>query len=478
MSSTRVSLLFSFVEKYVLVLLSLAGGMIISRLLTPAQAGIYSLAAVLLGVAQVLRDFGVGQYLVQEQELNDAKLRAVLGASFLFAWPLAALIALSGVPLARFYREPALAPLLQLLAVNFVLLPFSSVILPMLRRQMRFGAICAINLSHGLCGVLVSVTLAWHGFGFMSMAWGSVAATSAALLLSVWLSPPEMPWLPARAGIGEVIVFGAYAAGGNLIDEAGAAAPDLVIGKMAGMDAVGIFSKALAVLAVFHKAVTNAVTPVVYPLYAEHVRGGDDVRDIYLRTVSYMTAFAWPFFASVAVMALPILRLLYGEQWDAAAPLIRIMCFSSAIYSMSSMSRYFLCAIGQVRAQARLDGMTVMLRIVLLVVAAPFGLSAVAWAIVGATLFRVTITMRCLTRLGGIGVAQVAQASSKGLMLTAISVLAPASALTLSPDSPAIATMAGAASVLLWLAGIVLVRHPLIDELDLARRKLAAALSH
>jgi O-antigen/teichoic acid export membrane protein len=478
MSTTRVSLLFSFVEKYVLVLLSLAGGMIISRLLTPTEAGTYAVAAVLLGVAQVLRDFGAGQYLVQERELTDAKLRAVLGASFLFAWPLAALIALLGYPLARFYREPSLAPLLQLLAVNFVLLPFSSVILPMLRREMRFGAICAINLTHGLCSVLVSVTLAWHGFGFMSMAWGSVAATSAALLLSWWLSPPKLPWLPARAGIGQVIVFGAYATGGNLIDEAGAAAPDLVIGKMIGMDAVGIFGKAIAVLAVFHKAITNAVTPVVYPLYAAHVRGGGDARDAYLRTVSYMTAFAWPFFACVAVMALPILRLLYGEQWDAAAPLIRIMCFSSALYSISCMSRYFLVAIGQAAPQARLDGMTVMLRIALLILAAPFGLSAVAWAIVGATVFRVTFTMRCLTRLGGISIAQVAAASFKGLLLTGLAVLAPLSVLALSPDSPALAVVAGIASVLLWLAGIVLVRHPLIDELDLARRKLAAALSH
>jgi O-antigen/teichoic acid export membrane protein len=244
------------------------------------------------------------------------------------------------------------------------------------------------------------------------------------------------------------------------------------------MDAVGIFGKALAVLAVFHKAITNAVTPVVYPLYAAHVRGGDDVRDVYLRTVSYMTAFACPFFACVAVLALPILRLLYGAQWDAAAPLIRIMCFSSAIYSMSSMSRYFLVAIGEVRAQATIDAMVVPVRIVLIVAAAPFGLQAVAWAIVGATVFRVTITMRCLARLGGIDVGQVAYASSKGLLLTAISVLAPAAALALSPDSPALAVLAGAASVLLWLAGIVLVRHPLVDELDLARRKLAAAFTH
>jgi O-antigen/teichoic acid export membrane protein len=478
MSSTRVSLLFSFAEKYLLVLLSLAGGMILSRLLTPTQTGIYAVAAVLLGVAQVMRDFGAGQYLVCERELDDAKLRAVLGASYLFAWPLAALVALLGAPLARFYAEPALAPLLQLLAVNFVLLPFSAVILPMLRRTMRFGAICAINLSHGLCSVLVSVGLAWHGFGYMSMAWGSVAASGAALLVTLWLSPPKMPWRPACAGIGKVIRFGAYATGGQLIDEAGIAAPDLVIGKMLGMDAVGIFGKALAVLAVFHKAITNAVTPVVYPLYAEHVRGGAGVRDVYLRTVSYMTAFACPFFACVAVLALPILRLLYGEQWDAAAPLIRIMCFSSAIYSMASMSRYFLVAIGQVRAQARIDAMVVPVRIVLVIAAAPFGLAPVAWAIVAATVFRVTITMRCLARLGGIGVGQVAAASSKGLLLTALSVLAPAAVLALAPDSPPLAAAAGGASVLLWLAGIVLVRHPLVDELDLARRKLVAAFSH
>src|SRR5213076_2620440 len=101
---------------------------------------------------------------------------------FLFAWPLAALIAGLSVPLAWFYREPRLAPLLQLLSVNFLLLPFSSLSLPLLRRQMRFGAICALNLCHELCNVAVALTLAWRGFGFLSLAWASVAATLSGLV--------------------------------------------------------------------------------------------------------------------------------------------------------------------------------------------------------------------------------------------------------------------------------------------------------
>ena len=56
-------------------------------------------------------------------------------------------------------------------------------------------------------------------------------------------------------------------------------------------------------------------------------------------------------------MAPPILCRLYSEPQDAAARLIRIMCFLAAIYSMFSTPRCFAVAIGQVRAQARLDGM-------------------------------------------------------------------------------------------------------------------------
>lgn len=469
--------MFSFVEKYALVLLALAGGMIIARLLTPAEIGVYSVGAVLLGIAQVLRDFGAGQYLIAERELGPAQLRAVLGVSFLFAWPLAALVAALSLPLAAFYHEARLAPVLQLLAVNFLLIPFSSVTLPLLRRQMRFGAICTINLSHGLCNFAVSVLLAWRGFGFMSLAWASVAATVAALLASLWLRPPELPWLPARAGMRRVLSFGSYATGGTLIDEAGVAAPDLIIGKMIGMDAVGIFSKAFGVLAVFHQAITSAVSPVVFPLYAAQARDAGNADQAYLRTVSYMTALAWPFFAFVAVMALPLVRLLYGKQWDAAAPLISIMCFSSALYSMSSMARYLFVATGHVKTQAHLDAIAVPLRIGALLAAAPFGLVALAWAVVAGMLVRAALTLHYLHVLSGIGPRRLAGAAARSLLLTGLTVLAPVAALLAMEQSAAQMLLAGVGALLLWLAGIVILRHPLQDEFDLMRRKLAASFS-
>jgi len=89
MNATRHSFFFSFAEKYTVLLLGIVATMILSRLLTPAEVGVYSLGAVLVAMAQVVRDFGVGQYLIQEKVLTTEKLRAALTTSLVVAWLLA-----------------------------------------------------------------------------------------------------------------------------------------------------------------------------------------------------------------------------------------------------------------------------------------------------------------------------------------------------------------------------------------------------
>jgi O-antigen/teichoic acid export membrane protein len=476
--STRLSLVFSFSEKYALLLVGIASSMIISRLLTPGETGVYSVGAVLLGIAQVLRDFGVGQYLIQERELSEEKLRAVLGTSFLFAWSLAALIAALSVPLAAFYRDARLAPVLQLLALNFMLIPFTSVTLPVLRRQMRFGAICAINLTQGICNFALAVLLAWRGLGYLSLALASVAATLAAFCVSLVLRPASLPWLPSRKGMRAVIAFGAMATGGTLIDEAGVAAPDLIIGKMIGMDGVGVFSKALGVLAVFNDAVISAVSPVVFPLYAAHARAALDVRQAYLRTVSYMTVFAWPFFAFLGLMAQPVVRLLYGSQWNGAVPLIRVMCVSAALYSMFSMARYLFVATGHVGMQARLDALAVPVRVLALAFCAPFGLVAVAWAVVIGSLYRSWLTYRYLRTLADIGAAALFESCAKSLLVTLACALVPALLLVTRERGGNVGLLpmicAALAVLGVWMGMVVLVGHPLAGELGFLRGKLTA----
>ena len=482
MSATRHSFFFSFAEKYTVLLLGIVATMVLSRLLTPAEVGVYSLGAVLVALAQVVRDFGVGQYLIQEKQLDAVKLRAALATSLLVAWLLAGLVLLASAPLAQFYGEPRLTLVLRVLSVNFLLIPFSALTLPMLRRQLRFRAIYAINAANSMVNLLVAVLLALQGYSYMSMVWAALAGSCASLAVSLLVRPRELPWLPGRRGMGDIARFGAYATGGGLVDEAGVAAPDLIIGKLIGIESLALFGKAQSVLNIFNQAITSAISPVVFPLFAARAReeggqGGEGgAQLVYLRTISYMTALAWPFFLFLACMALPLVKVLYGTQWLGCVPLIRIMCLSSAVYSMFSMARYLFVATGQLHAQVRLDACTGAIKVALLLAAAPFGLVAVAWAVVLSNVLRSWLVYGCLRRLSALGWRPLAQAVRKSLLLCGISGVAPLAALLWLPvDTPALLALTGTAlaTLLCWLAGLFLLKHELAGEFLLLQRKLA-----
>lgn len=473
---TRRSLLFSFLEKYTLLVLNTAGAMVLARLLTPTEVGVYAVGAVLVALVQVLRDFGVGTYIIQARELDQQKLRAALCISVVIGWSLAALVLAGSWLAAWFYREARLQTVLQLLSINFVLMPFSAIALPYLRRQMRFSAIFAINTSQCVAQLACAIVLAMQGWSYLSLVWGSVAGSLATLLAVLCCRPVGLPWLPARRGARQILSFGTVATAGTLIDEAGVAAPDLIIGKMTGLAEVAIYGKAMGVINVFNQLVTSAISPVIFPMFSAQARAGRDLAQAYLTTVSHVTVLAWPFFGFVALMAPSLVRVLYGGHWDAAVPVIRIICIGSALYSLFSMARYLFVAMGEVKAQARLDAMAVPVRVIAVLIAAPFGLYWVGWAVVAGAVYRSGLTFFFLRRLAGVQGLQLLAASRRSAAVACVCLSGVWATLWWPGDAVAQLLIAAAVGAVLWLAAIHYVRHELADECSVAARRAWALL--
>lgn len=463
--SIKKSLLFSFAEKYTVLLLGFAGSVVLSRLLTPAEVGIYSIGAVVVAILQIVRDFGVGQFLIKERELTPEKIRAAYSLTLMFAWLIAAVLALASGPLATFYREPGVSKVLLVLSLNCLLIPFGSVTLPVLRRQMRFGAIFTINVSSSLTHLVASLVLVMLGFSYMSLAWASVAGVAASVLVSMFFRPAGMPWLPSLKGVRELLPFGAYSTGSNILDEAGVGAPDILIGRLISVEAVGLYSKAQALISIFNMLIVRAVTPIVLPLFSSQVREGVDMKLVYLRLMSYMAGFAWPFFAVLAVLADPMVRLLYGDQWGASVPLARILCLSAAVLCLFLMALDLFVAMGQVRRRARLEAIALPVKVAGILLAAPFGLAAVAGSIAVANLVKAVLIYRGLAETTGLRVGELCRNLAKSLGLAAIAVLPPLLALAVPVlrDGPeaVLVGVAGCGAMLAWLAGVLGLQHPL-----------------
>lgn len=113
MISIRKAVIISFAENYSTMFIGIIGIMLIARLLTPAEIGIYSVASAVTGIAQMMRDFGVSNYLIQERELTRERIQTALTIAIITSWAAGGILYFSSSWVAVFYDEPGLADLVK-----------------------------------------------------------------------------------------------------------------------------------------------------------------------------------------------------------------------------------------------------------------------------------------------------------------------------------------------------------------------------
>jgi O-antigen/teichoic acid export membrane protein len=472
MTAIRSALFYSAIEKYVGYIVGVASTLVLARLLTPSEIGVFSIGYSVVGLAHMLRELGVGEYVIQERELTRDRLRSALFVSLLMAWLAgAALVAASG-PIAAFYREPELERIIWVLAANFVFIPIGAVTLAVLRRHLRMKAVMIIGLAGSVGSAVVTVGLALAGNGAMSMAWGSLFGVGVVSIVAVVFRPRELPWMPGTTEVSRVLKVGGRLTIAQFAERISSSAPDLVIGKTLGVHAAGIFSKAVGLVDIFARTLLQVVWSVALPHFASQVREGREFQSDYLRSSNLLSGAAWPFFAALAVGADPTVRLLLGPQWTESAPLVGVLCIAGTISTpFAAFGHLYLAKCGA-GGFARYQLVTAALKVLTLLATAPFGLAVIAWGQVVVAVCLASWTLHLQARR--------LQISAKAFLYACMpsAALAMAAGLGAFTASRALvggslgvefavtyAAAAGAAAAAAWL-----VKHGLLDEMKRALR--------
>ena len=229
--SIRQSLVRTAGAKYTEIVLGFISSVILARLLTPEDFGIYSIAASIVLIGHMFRNFGVTQYIIQAEKLTDDILRTSFSLTLLISWLIALAIGSTAHWVSGYYENPGLETALLLLSINFWLLPFGAVPGAVLRRDMAFGKLAVITVCVAFVGFMVGITSAWMGGRYLSIVWASNASTLTTILLTLYFRPKRLPWLPGWKGVGEISRFGIKVGLLDLVNLSGNSATELMIGK-------------------------------------------------------------------------------------------------------------------------------------------------------------------------------------------------------------------------------------------------------
>lgn len=467
MAALRRSLVINFFSSSGTAVLQFGVSIILARILSPSEIGVFSMTVVFINIAHIFRDFGVSSYIQREPELTTEKLRSAIGVMFTTAWLIALLLFSISGWLGEWFKEPGITPVMRVLALGFMVTPFGSITQSMLVRELAAGkqAIVTAISTIGYC--VICIGLALLGFGTMSLAWANLANICICALAYIPFRQAGMPWLPAFRHWRTVANFGAGTLVANCAAAINNAIPDLLLGKLGSARQVGLLSRANSTVSIFYFAAGSAVSYGAISYLSQAHHRGESLIPVLSRATSLLTGVGWPAFGLTALLGADIVVMLYGVKWLACVPAILPLTVAAGLTMAFQYTPAALTAIGRPYLGAAPVAVTLLTRIAFGFLMYDGSLVTFAWAICLATVLTTPVMVLQQRRYFAFGIRQFLRAITPSALVTVICLVACELMLLMLPaslSSQARLAILALPLAVVWYGALRLTGHELCEE--------------
>ena len=477
MSGIRWALAVTTAERYLTLAISFAMTIVVSRLLTPAEVGVWAIGLATATTFLAFREFTTGIFLIQRVDLSREEIRSAFTIMLLMSVLIAGAIALSAPSIASFYGEARLTAYLRVAAVAILFEVIAAPLTALMRRDMAFTDLAIVNIVNITVFAVLTVALAALGFSYMSFAWAWAAAAALSGVLTICFRPDLWVFKPSLRHWRDMLTFGGYNGANVFLYRLYEAVPAMVLGRVQSFDAAGLYNRALLICQLPDKVILGGTITVILPALSAEVRAGRDLKQPYLRAVAFITALLWPALIITAILAHAIVHVLLGDQWLGVVWLVQIIALASFFSFFSELNIPVLVSLGAMK-DVLLRGLIAWPASGLLIAcAAFFGLTVVALSFIVIVPFQAYVSLYFVRRHLQLEWRELLSATWKSVIISAFSAIGPMCVVAWLgfrfDMSISAALAAGLLGGLGWLAGVWLTRHPLLAELQLARDTLA-----
>ncbi len=353
--------------------------LVVIRLLEPADYGLMALATVFVGLMTLFSELGLGPAVIQARDLQRDQLRDVFGASILFNAVVVAVLVALAPALAAFFDEPRLTDVVRVLALQFLIAAVTTLPAAILQREMRFRGWAVGNLAAQVGGSLLTLLLAWQGFGVWALVWGNLATFGVrAVVVNILARCLLLPRLRLRRILG-MLRFGGFVTLSRFLWFVYEQADFFIVGKLLGKEALGLYSVAYQLASMPMQRTAGILTRVALPAFSTIQADAETGGRQYLKAVRLVSLFLVPVLWGMASVAPDAIPLVLGEQWASAQLPLQLICLVIPLRMTSTLLTPALQGYGRVDL-----GFVMTMRFTVVMIAA--FLVGSQWGIVGVAL--------------------------------------------------------------------------------------------
>lgn len=380
-NAAKKGVIWTATEKFGMLFVQFVITILIARILTPADYGLVAMLAIFMGVAQTFLNSGFSDALIQKHKCSNADYSTVFYFNLAIGVFLYFLLFLSAPWIADYYKQPQLVPITRVYMSVLLINAFCIVQTARLTNEFNFKiqalvSIVALCISGGL-----GLYMAYTGWGVWSLVWQFVVLTAVRAILLWILSGWKPSWIFSYKSFNFLFPYGAKILATGLVNIIYINFSSFIIGKRFQASELGYFSRAQQFTSLPSDAFVQIMLKVFFPVISSIKDETERFRSMCFHFLNLSFFILLPVFIGVAFLSGPVIYLLLGEKWMAAAPLLSILSVGMLWVPLSSAHTFILCAGGHPGAVFKISLIKYPATIAFIIGASFINLDAVCWTV-------------------------------------------------------------------------------------------------
>ena len=301
-------------------------GMVLARtVFGPSVWGLYAISQLVLALLLSANELGVSAAIIRWEGDMRSFARTVYTLSLITSAMMYAVLYLTAPGIARMLGSPGATPMLRVLCICVVLDALCAVPLALLTREFAQGRRMVVDVLNFAADNLVTLWLAFTGWGVMSFAWGALAGCAVALIAATAAAPyVVLPgWNTAQAR--QLLRFGLPLAWASLFGLGVLNVDSAIVGAVLGPAMLGLYQLAFNISSWPATTISLAVQRVSFAGFSRVADTADGLEATFIQALRLLLALTVPACVLLATLAAPLIHIVYGDRWAAAAHALSLL---------------------------------------------------------------------------------------------------------------------------------------------------------
>lgn len=331
MSSVKSSFVIAISERGLLIAINLISYVLVARLVTPEDVGVFSVASAFVAMLAIFRDFGSGYYIATQKNLTQDGFATAFTFSLVIGLLITGVVLLIASPFGGFFDDVRVENILKILSINAPVLAVTGCLLTVLRRNFRYATVFWVNLAGTITGSVVTLALAYKNHGAYALASGVTANYLVTAFLSYIVRSDDYRLAISMGAWREVASFGGKTTVVGGAQQLSTSVLEILVGRYLGFQEAGLLSRAMGVVNLFNRDFSEAVRSVTIHSFSKAFREEQSVAALHSAYLINYSVFGVFFFSFVWCFPREALYILSGPQWLDAEPYLRLFALMGMV---------------------------------------------------------------------------------------------------------------------------------------------------